>query len=680
MATSHLHTSKPDSFGTVPMANDPHHQQGAFSHNILQFVLSPDWRVCSFNPDAAEQFSKLVEDPTGQSLRELLIRLNPDWNALLPESLRNAASESVFLPWHSQLTSGMGWQLQTLASAGNVFLSLVPGLSPELSTEVPEDGLGSDPRALQKALRNLFLRNQQQELKFRHFMRHLPGAHFAQSKDLSFSLFNDSLVGLLGKRAITQLQQGVHWWAWVHPADLPDFNRNLETCRNGRVPVSFRFRLRLPDEDRVLYLMDLRLPVRGIDGEIAGYEGIWLDLTREAVAEKRLQQASWKESLAEVSGSLSHDFNNVLTGICSLAGLVFDSAAPDCGYYDYLRIIRDTSKQAQGLIQRIVSLNREQGGAIELHNLNHIIRDQEELIRILLPRDARFTLDLPETELAVRLDAVALRRILINFATNARDALGRKGSVRLKVEVMDLALCDRNHLLSNRCPQSGNAARISFMDDGCGIDPAILDRIFGPYFSTKAAAQGSGLGLYSVTQFARENGFDFGVKSQLGEGTEMILLIPLEDLTFEEDVADEGWMLRDDLNTLCMGSVGVIGQPDKFVRSMLGCLAGNGLDVEYLPSSELCYDWVRATSPGCRILIYCLDHSSEFDRRLCELLAERGCSLLSVLTLRGINPDRFSDLLGNSFDLMLHDESCPQRCGRRIIDLANAHNDGEGQQ
>lgn len=633
--------------------------QQAFSLNILQLLVDKEWRVISANNAAKEEFSTHCDQLLGSNFRSVLLGIDSNWSNSLPECLRGEKDmPTLFLAWDPRTGSGMGWDLQFLPADGRVYITLVPQLAPEVSGTISEEGLAGDGGALNATLRTLFLRMQQQEMRFRHFMRHLPGAHFTQGRDLQFSFINDCLINLLGASCIAMLRSGTHWWEWVHPTDLPEFNKNLKLCHDGCVPVSFRFRLVLPDEDRVLYLMDLRMPVRGLDGKLAGYEGLWLDLTRETLAEKRLQQASWKESLAEVSGSLSHDFNNILTGICSLANLVYESTPSDAPQADYLKLIRDSSQQAQGLIQRIVSLNREESGQVLLHNLGEIVKNQQELIRIILPKDTNFTLSVPDEELAVRLDAVAIRRILLNFATNARDAIGRRGSVSLSLRKVDLANYDRKDLLSGCCGNSGEAAELVFHDDGCGIDPAILHRIFGPYFSTKDSTRGSGLGLYSVTQFARKNGFDFGVRSKPGVGTEMILLIPLEEIDFAEDVG--GWEDSfDPAANFISHRVAVFGKQDALVRSVMEHLHKHFYHIDLLYDEDEALEWVQSSHKRPRVFIQSIDCTSVLPRRLCDALAVTDASVLSVLCLKGLNPDRFNNMLGGAFNHIFLDEDCP---------------------
>ena len=102
----------------------------------------------------------------------------------------------------------------------------------------------------------------------------------------------------------------------------------------------------------------------------------------------------------------------------------------------------------------------------------------------------------------------------------------------VRLRQVNLASYNRDDLFSSICPVEGSGVELLFSDSGHGIEAQNLDRIFCPYFSTKVgdAKSGSGLGLSSISRYAKDNGFDFGVRSIVGEGTEMILLMPVDQL------------------------------------------------------------------------------------------------------------------------------------------------------
>lgn len=641
--------------------------------DVLQFALDASGCIRSANPAAADLFSILSGTLEGRAFDDVLREYNPDWAALLPLDLNTRQAEPLFLPWGREDQPGLGWSVHLLQAGTETgverFLSLVPGLAPDISAAATEEGLGGP---VGPALQNLFFRTRQMEARFGQFLRLLPGVPYAQGRDLSFSYRNEQLRLLLGK-AFSRLEAGESWLDWIHPEDRPVFERSLDSCLSSRAPTGTRFRLQPDPTDRIFYILDLRIPVRSISGEVTGFEGLWLDLTRQTIAEKRLQRAAWKESLAEVTGSLSHDFNNILTGIVNLSDLMcMDGTgedAPGISRED-MEIIHSSAKQAQQLIQRIVSLNRENVGEIGLHNLVDIVRHQRDLIRIILPRNVEFTVDLPDIEIPVRIDRSAIRRILINFATNARDALRYRGQVEVLLQQVDLAGYPRDHLFSDRCGPAGQAAELIFRDNGCGIDPKILHRIFSPYFSTKDASRGSGLGLYSMTQFAQENGFDFGVRSRVGEGTDMILLIPVETIDlFDPPQPEEEPLLKKRVRSRPVGGmrVALYAQLDESIVLLTRELLSAGIHVENFEDPKTACRWLAEEAQEGDLFVKLMDHRKHCSEEVFEHLRRVDQRIRRFLLVRGFDPDEISHLGGDVFDQIFQEHTHPSENMRMLV-------------
>jgi signal transduction histidine kinase len=493
---------------------------------IILSVSSSVVQLCRFSE----------EQLVGSSLRPFLLSFNSQWEDLLPHSVFDFLHQNIFLPWKRESTQGLGWNVHAIAAGADkkdvIALTLVPGLVPEISSRVSEEGLSQD---VGRTLHDLYLRTQQSEVRFRRLLKLLPGISFIQSHELEFSWRGAELRILLGNDAYDQLETTA-WTDWIHPADQADFFNALTRCKTGRYPVSAKLRLLLPNK-KTLYLLDIRFPVIGLDGNINSYEVLWIDLSRQRTAERRLHESAWKESLSEISASLTHDFNNLMTGIINLSALLCGDSEEDVIEVDRsnIKLIWESALQAQNLLQQVVSLNKTKLGTVELFDLKTFIREQYDLIRIVLPQRIRFEMDLPTQELPVRLDKVALARTILNFGTNARDAIKGRGQVVLSLRVVDLANYPREHIFSALCPRQGPAVELQFKDDGCGISPHIINQIFCPYFSTKSEKNGSGLGLSSVYRYAEENGFDFGVRSKLGEGSTMLLLLPLDGYVPERE-------------------------------------------------------------------------------------------------------------------------------------------------
>lgn len=500
--------------------------------DVLHFVVDSGLGILNCSESVLRFFSTDIDLILGSNFRTFLVQFHADWSTKLPDFATEILRGGYHLPWSHFTQENVGWNVSSVAinpdAHDRYAIVFVPGPAPEMLSRATEEGV---TRSMAQSFQKLFHRIQQSDARFQAFMRLLPGVAFVQNADLVFSYKGSELQALLGNEDFHSLN-GVSWVDWMHADDVAAFNSFIERFEQARKPMSTRFRLRLPAANKTLYLMEIRYPVRSVEGIISGYEGLWLDLTPQELAEKRMREAAWKESLNEVSSSLTHDFNNILTGIINLADLMRPEYRNSqvSGESSNMDILWESAKRAKEIVQRIVSLNRTQCGTVELVDLVKLLQHEYELIRIVLPRDIQLSMDLPEKALLVRIDKVVLCRILLNFATNARDAIERKGQVSVILRHVDLASYNRDDLFSSICPVEGAGVELLFADSGHGIEPRNLDRIFCPYFSTKVGddKSGSGLGLSSMSRYAKENGFDFGVRSTVGTGTEMILLMPVD--------------------------------------------------------------------------------------------------------------------------------------------------------
>lgn len=506
----------------------------------LLFVVDRSGHVLSMSLSVIRLCRYKEEEIRGCAFRSFLLDLNPAWDHLLPAAVIDFVKQGIFLPWRREPTQGLGWNVTAIPVGPDkgdpISISFIPGFAPEVVIRASEDGITEDVLG---ALHNVHMRAQQSETRFRRLLKLLPGISLIQNHDLDFSWRGSELKMLLGAEVYELLETEL-WTKWIHPADQPDFYNSVERCKTGHHPVSSRLRICLPNE-RVIHLLDIRFPVIGVDGSVNGYEVLWIDLSRQRIAEKRLHESAWKESLSEISGSLTHDFNNIMAGIINLSNLMRGPEDQKTVTVDRsnIELIWKSAQHAQSLLQQVVSLNKNKLGKVELFDLKQFVEEQHDILRIILPQRILLEKNLPDQELPVRLDKVALLRTILNFATNARDAIKGKGRAVISLKVVDLATYSREDIFSALSPRRGRAVELSFKDDGCGISDEHINQIFCPYFSTKREKSGIGLGLSSIYRNAEENGFDFGVRSKPGEGSEMLLLLPMDDTDTDPQAQEE---------------------------------------------------------------------------------------------------------------------------------------------
>lgn len=239
-----------------------------------------------------------------------------------------------------------------------------------------------------------------------------------------------------------------------------------------------------------------------------------LALERE-VAEKeqayaRLLQTQRMEAIGRLSTGVAHDFHNILSIIFGLATSPLspsDSPAP------VLAKIRKAAEHGTALTRRLLSFGRTQSKELAKFDLVEAIEEMKPLIEPMFFGDSYVALQLPGSGIQVRMDREELELMLLNIASNARDAMPNGGRFTLRVE-----------------PEPGHA-RIELEDTGIGMTPEVLAKVFEPFFTTKPKDKGTGIGMAVVHRFVKDCGGSITIKSAPQAGTCIAIRIPVVSAT-----------------------------------------------------------------------------------------------------------------------------------------------------
>jgi len=454
------------------------------------------------------------------------------WLRTLHDQLRVeaplAGEERLFLSWPED--AGWGLQLQTLPLPdGGVSMQVTPTLAP---TEArAENGLAHE-EPLPTLWRPLLLKLQQAETRLGIYHRHFPGTIFQQRADLSFAEIGGNIPADWGLNAAQLARSPNAFLDLIFEADR-EFYLKETTCATERGEAfTLHYRLQLPDSTRIVHLMDVRTPRRSPQGILLGFEGVWLDITRQAIAEKRLTSAGWKENLALLTSGLLHDFRNTMTGISTLSEVYCRTMEDDHPWHEGMTMIRQSASTAQSTVQKIIDLNREKSRHKGYFDLAKLVRDERELLRLVLPRDLNLDFSISEEEIPVFLDESGLRQLILNLVINSRDASQAGQSIGITLQSVTPGTA-----LPNGNETAVHGAILAVRDEGCGIDPAHRDHVFDPYFTTKDATKGSGLGLYNARLFVEDHEGQLSLESAPGKGTTVTIFIPRTG--FEEALDEE---------------------------------------------------------------------------------------------------------------------------------------------
>ena len=240
----------------------------------------------------------------------------------------------------------------------------------------------------------------------------------------------------------------------------------------------------------------------------------------EAVAQ--LRQAQKMEALGQFAGGIAHDFNNILTVILATADLLRSHLGHEHPDLDgQIHELAEAAARGRQLIARLMSFGRREVLAPRALDVGTATREAVETFRYLLPADIEVRFAARDGTPAAWVDPGSLTQVLMNLATNARDAMPEGGQLEVTVEEASEA-----RRASATQPLAGRFVRVAVRDNGTGMDEETKRRALEPLFTTKPSGKGTGLGLAMVLGLMQQHQGTVNIESTPGQGTLIELFFP----------------------------------------------------------------------------------------------------------------------------------------------------------
>ncbi|MEK7393080.1 MAG: response regulator, partial [Fibrobacterota bacterium] len=266
------------------------------------------------------------------------------------------------------------------------------------------------------------------------------------------------------------------------------------------------------------------------DGNPALLKGIMLDVTERRTAEderlrleRLLLQAQKLESIGRLAGGVAHDFNNLLVVMQGHAEMAMNRLESSDPSHEHFAQILLAARKSSGLTRQILTFSRQETSIPTTLDINDAMEGMLKLLRRLIGEDIQLVWKPSPGLWAVRVDPTQLDQILANLCVNARDAISGVG--RIAIETANATFTDLDTAMNPNLT-SGDFVRISVSDTGSGMDRPTLERVFEPFFSTKAIGHGTGLGLATVYGAVKANGGTVHVHSEIGIGSTFTIYLP----------------------------------------------------------------------------------------------------------------------------------------------------------
>ncbi len=528
-------------------------------------TLDSHGAILAANESLCNWLEKPAASLAGLSYWDALSALSPEWEASL-KPLRCSASpfERITIKLSSEGTEGgpgaQWFSLEIARSPHSTFARLSSVLPPLADLE---EGIWDEHLRNDAARRDMFVRMLRAEARLEGLTRRWPCVIFSQRPDFSLQFASPNIKELTGIDAAEWAVQPGRFWDLVHDGDSGELQQQCKRAAKSGAPITATYRIRHAGTGRVAYILEHRQPAVSKNGLLLGYEVVWLDVTRQTIAEKRLSTAAWKETLAVLTLGMAHDFTNIIAGIHSLSESFISSLEPVHPFYEGLTLIKKSSLQASQLVQRMINLHLGKTGERNFHNLNDVANDLVELVTKILKRRILVETELTPVPLPVYLDVVEFRQVVINLMLNAAEAMPQGGCLTLKT-MRHETVPAVEHMRGAMPPLP--CVSLSIQDTGSGIKQRHLPHIFDAFFTTKS--KGSGLGLYNARLAIEKHQGAISVVSKEGLGSSFQIWLPEANLSAPTRVEEEARRLSARRSLLLIGPDGeVLDKTAELLRS-----------------------------------------------------------------------------------------------------------------
>ena len=366
---------------------------------------------------------------------------------------------------------------------------------------------------------------QASEKKFRDLLGTIQLAAVMLDCDGNITFCNDYLLDLTGWTRDEVLNRS--WFDLFLPEDERHAARSVfqSTIAEGRNPAHYENSIRSRNGLLRTIVWD-NASLRSPEGTVIGTASIGVDVTEHRATEEHLRQSQKIEAIGLLAGGVAHDFNNILTSIIGYGSLLGSRIPATDPLHLYVSQILDSADRAANLTHSLLAFSRKQVIDPRPVDINDIVVGIKQMLGRVISEDIEFNIHTAVHGLIVKADKSQIEQVLLNLATNARDAMPRGGRLTVTTEEVSV---DEHFIRMHHYGEPGRYAVISVADTGEGMDQKTKEHIFDPFFTTKEVGKGTGLGLaMAYGTIKQHNGF-INVSSEPGKGTTFRIYLPLAE-------------------------------------------------------------------------------------------------------------------------------------------------------
>jgi PAS domain S-box-containing protein len=327
---------------------------------------------------------------------------------------------------------------------------------------------------------------------------------------------------------------------FVHPDDVDKVKHQIKERRTGDRNTK-NLEVRLFTREKVESERIFSVASKGIYSTkkprketFLGTLGIARDITQQRKLELQARQNQKMEALGTLARGIAHDFNNILNLIIGYTSISLGDTNEKSNISHWLYKALQACERAKELVNQIVTFSRQKEQKKKPVKVNLIVKEVLKLVRPFINSDIEFRQNIQKGPAVVKCDPCQFHQVVMNLCTNATQSMEETGG-RLEISLTNI---DVDEDSANRCIdlKPGPYVRLSISDTGKGMDKKTMERIFEPYFTTKSARKGTGLGLFVVHGIVKNLEGAIKVYSEPGKGTTFQLYFPRVEIETQQDL------------------------------------------------------------------------------------------------------------------------------------------------
>jgi PAS domain S-box-containing protein len=327
-------------------------------------------------------------------------------------------------------------------------------------------------------------------------------------------MFNYERDALLGMKTVDL----------VHLSEREDARQMLKSLVQDKQKNYQKLRRFIRSDCSTMHALIYVTVNRRENGKPVSFVAVLTDLSEQVKLEEQVRQAEKMQAIGRLAGGVAHDFNNLLTVILGAGNLIAKDASLPRPAKEHAEAIVDAGRRGAELTQQLLTYSRQQSPLKRLLDINESIRDAQLMLHRIVGECVKIRVHLDSDPLLVHINPIQFQQVLMNLVINARDAMLDAGEIEIKTKLqVEYTWSTSNH----RNAAKTGAVEVAVSDNGSGITPEVLKRIYDPFFTTKEVGRGTGLGMSVVHGIVEESGGTIEVETVVGTGTTMRVLFPM---------------------------------------------------------------------------------------------------------------------------------------------------------